>query len=65
MFVLTFVFNKMSSFQMELLKVMEKFDDGNFRLWKFKMCMMLFKHEFWKFIDGSAPIPNDENDDKL
>jgi len=55
----------MSSFQMELLKVMEKFDDGNFRLWKFKMCMMLFKHEFWKFIDGSAPIPNDENDDKL
>jgi len=55
----------MSFFQIELLKVMEKFDDGNFRLWKFKMCMMFFKHGFWKFIDGSAPIPNDENDDKL
>jgi hypothetical protein len=43
-FVLAFVFNKMSSFQMESLKVMEKFDGGNFHLWKFKMRMMLFKH---------------------
>jgi hypothetical protein len=45
MFVLAFVKNKMSSFQMEVLKVMEKFDGGNFHLWKFKMCMMLSKHE--------------------
>jgi hypothetical protein len=43
MFVVTFVF-KMSSFQMESLKVMEKFDGGNFQLWKFKMRMMLSKH---------------------
>ncbi len=42
-FVVTFVF-KMSSFQMESLKVMEKFDGGNFHLWKFKMRMMLSKH---------------------
>jgi len=45
MFVLAFVKNKMSSFQMEVLKVMEKFDGGNFHLWKFKMRMMLSKHE--------------------
>ncbi len=31
-FVLAFVKNKMSSFQMESLKVMEKFDGGNFHL---------------------------------
>jgi hypothetical protein len=65
MVVLKFMFNKMSSFQMEPLKVMEKFDGGNFRFWKFKMRMMLFKHGFWKFVDESAPIFNDENDDKL
>ncbi len=41
-FVVTFVF-KMSFFQMESLKVMEKFDGGNFHLWRFKMCMMLSK----------------------
>jgi hypothetical protein len=29
MFVLGFVFNRMSSYQMESLKVMEKFDGGN------------------------------------
>jgi hypothetical protein len=46
---------------MESLKVMEKFDGGNFHLWKFKMCMMLSKHGLWKFVDGRATIPNDEN----
>jgi rRNA maturation endonuclease Nob1 len=40
---------------------MEKFDGGNFHLWKFKMRMMLSKHGLWKFVDGSATIPNDEN----
>jgi hypothetical protein len=58
-FVVTFVF-KMSSFQMESLKVMEKFDGGNFHLWKFKMRMMLFKHGLWKFVDGSATLPSEE-----
>jgi hypothetical protein len=47
-FVLAFVKNKMSSFQMESLKVMEKLDGGNFHLWKFKMRMMLSKHGLWK-----------------
>jgi len=46
---------------MESLKIMEKFDGGNFHLWKFKMHMMLSKHGLWKFIDGSATIPNDED----
>jgi hypothetical protein len=46
---------------MESLKVMEKFDGGNFHLWKFKMCMMLSKHGFWKFVDGSARILDDED----
>jgi hypothetical protein len=50
----------MSSFQMESLKVMKKFDGGNFHLWKFKMRMMLSKHGLWKFIDGSATLPNEE-----
>jgi hypothetical protein len=50
----------MSSFQMESLKVMEKFDGGNFHLWKFKMCTMFSKHGFWKFVDGSATLPNEE-----
>ncbi len=59
MFVLAFVF-KMSSFQMESLKVMEKFDGGNFHLWKFKMRMMLSKHGLWKFVDGSATLPIEE-----
>jgi hypothetical protein len=40
---------------------MEKFDGGNFHLWKFKMPMMLSKHGLWKFVDGSATIPHDED----
>ncbi len=48
-FVTAFVF-KMSSFQMESLKFMEKFDCGNFHLWKFKMRMMLSKHGHLKFV---------------
>jgi hypothetical protein len=58
-FVVTFVF-KMSFFQMESLKVMEKFDGGNFHIWKFKMRMMISKHGLWKFVDGSATLPNEE-----
>jgi hypothetical protein len=50
----------MFSFQMESLKVMEKFDGGNFHLWKFKMHMLLSKHGLWKFVDGSAILPNEE-----
>ncbi len=57
--VCTFVF-KMSFFQMESLKVMEKFDGGNFHLWKFKMRMMLSKHGLRKFVDGSATLPSEE-----
>jgi hypothetical protein len=57
-FVVAFVF-KISSFQVESLKVMEKFDGANFHLWKFKMHMMLSKHGLWKFVDGSATLPND------
>ncbi len=53
MFVVAFVF-KMSSFQMESFKVMEKFDGDNFHFWKFKMHMMFSKHGLWKFVDGSA-----------
>ncbi len=49
--------HQMSSFQMESLKVMEKFDRVNFHLCKFKMHMMLSKHGLWKFVDGSATIP--------
>jgi hypothetical protein len=62
MFVLAFVFNKMLPFQLKSLKVMEKFDGGNFHLWKFKMRMMLSKHGLWKFVDGSVTIPNDEDE---
>jgi hypothetical protein len=40
---------------------MEKFDGGNFHLWKFKMRMMFSKHGFWKFVDESATIPHDED----
>ncbi len=58
MFVITFVF-KISSFQIESLKVMEKFDGGNFDLWKFKMRMMLSKHGLWKFVDRSATLPSE------
>ncbi len=59
MFIVAFVF-KMFYFQMESLKVMEKFDGGNFHLWKFKIHMMLSKHGLWKFVDGSAILPNEE-----
>jgi hypothetical protein len=39
---------------------MEKFDGGNFHLWKFKMRMMFSKHRLWKFVDGSATLPSEE-----
>jgi len=39
---------------------MEKFDGGNFHLWKFKMRMTLSKHELCKFVDGSGTLPNEE-----
>jgi len=58
-FVVVFMF-KMSSFQMESLKVMEKFDGANFHLWKFKMRMMFYKHGLWKFVDGGATLPSEE-----
>jgi len=58
-FVVTFIF-KMSSFQMESLKVMEKIDGDNFHLWKFKMHMMFSKHGLWKFFDGNAILPSEE-----
>jgi hypothetical protein len=45
---------------MESLKVMEKFDGGNFHLWKFKMRMMISKHGLWKFVDGSATLPSED-----
>jgi hypothetical protein len=48
------------SFQMESLEVMKKFDGGNFHLRKFKKRMMLSKHGLWKFVDGSAILPNEE-----
>ncbi len=47
---------------MESLKVMVKFDGGNFHLRKFKMHMMLSKHGFWKFLDGSATTLDDEHE---
>jgi hypothetical protein len=47
---------------MESLKVMEKFDGGNFHLWKSKMCMMFSKHGLWRFVDDSATIFNDEDE---
>jgi hypothetical protein len=47
---------------MESLKVMEKFDGGNFHLWKFKMRMMFSKHGLWRFVDGSATIFDDEDE---
>jgi hypothetical protein len=43
---------------MESLKVMEKFDGGNFHLWKFKMRMIFSKHGLWKFVDGNATLPS-------
>ncbi len=46
---------------MESLKVMEKFDGGNFHLWKFKMRMMLSKHGLWKFVNANATILDDED----
>ncbi len=58
-FVLAFVL-KMTSFEMESLKVMEKFNGGNFHLSRFKMCIMLSKHGLWKFVDGSATLPSEE-----
>ncbi len=39
---------------------MEKFDGGNFHLWKFKMRMMLSKHGLWKFVDWSATLPSEK-----
>jgi hypothetical protein len=39
---------------------MEKFDGGNFHLWKFKMHMMISKHGLWKFVDGNATLPSEE-----
>jgi hypothetical protein len=44
---------------MEFLKVMEKFDGGNFHLWKFKM---FSKQGLWKFVHGNVTIPDDENE---
>jgi len=58
-FVVAFVF-KMFSFQMESVKVMERFDGGNFHIWKFKMRMMFSKHGLCKFVDGSATLLSEE-----
>jgi hypothetical protein len=52
----------MSFFQIESLKVMEKFDGGNFHLWKFKMHTIFSKHGLWKFVDGNETIPDDEDE---
>jgi hypothetical protein len=45
----------MFSFQMESLKVMEKFDGANFHLWKFKMRMMLSNMGFGNLLMQVPP----------
>ncbi len=47
---------------MKSLKVMKKFDGGNFHFWKFNMHMMLSEHGLWRFVDGSTIISDDENE---
>jgi len=53
-FVVTFVF-KRSSFQMESLKVLEKFDGGNFHLWKFKITRCFRNMGFGNWLMGVPP----------
>jgi hypothetical protein len=39
---------------------MEKFNGGNFHLWKFRMRMMLSKHGLWKFVVRIATLLSEE-----
>ncbi|MGH7974689.1 MAG: retrotransposon gag domain-containing protein, partial [bacterium] len=44
---------------------MDKFDGGNFHLWKFKMEMLLASKDLWDIVDGSEEAPEEDSDPKM
>lgn len=47
--------SNMASFEDEGLKVVEKFEGGNFYLWKFKIVMVLDNKDLWEIVEGNEP----------
>ena len=47
----------MASFAREVARVIDKFNGGNFNLWKLKIEMLLAFMDFWDIIDGSKEAP--------
>ena len=55
----------MASSEGESIRVVDKFDGGDFGLWKFKMEMILSEKDLWEIVEDSEEPPSDEADAKV
>ena len=47
----------MASFEREVARVIDKFNEGNFNLEKFKIEILLASMDLWDIVDGSKETP--------
>ena len=55
----------MASFESEAARVIDKFNEGNFNLWKFKIEMLLAFMDLWDIVDKSEEAPPSNADPKV
>ena len=55
----------MASFESEATKIINKFNGGNFNLWKFKIEMLLASMNIWDIVDGAMETPPSNADSKV
>ena len=48
----------MASFESNVAWIIDKFNEGNFNLWKFKIQMLLASIDFWDTMDQSKEAPS-------
>ena len=46
----------MTPFESEAARVIDKLNEGNFELWKFKIKILLASMNFWNIMDGSKDV---------
>ena len=55
----------MKSFKSEAAKIVHKFYEKNFYLWRFKIKILLASIDLWDIVDGSKKTPPSNADSKM
>lgn len=55
----------MASFDSEANRIIDKFNGGNFNLWKLKIRILLIFMDLWDIVDGSEETPPSNTDPKV